>query len=67
MNIRTRLAIAIALVLMITISLLGTALVRSTRETLVDQVDEQVVANAVRIQDDPPPVRDGDYGGWTAG
>ena len=35
---------------MITISLLGTALIRSTRETLVDQVDEQVVANAKALE-----------------
>ncbi len=59
MNIRTRLAIAIALVLLVTISLLGTALVRSTRETLIDQVDEQVIANAARVQDESPS-RSGD-------
>jgi len=52
-SIRTRLAIAVALVLMVTISLLGTALVRSTRATLIDQIDAQVIANADRGKGDP--------------
>jgi two-component system OmpR family sensor kinase len=65
-NIRTRLAIAVAIVLMVTIALLGTALVRSTRDTLVDQVDEQVLANADRGQSDVGrKPKYGNYGPYT--
>ncbi len=49
MSIRTRLAVAVALVLAVTLVLLGVVLVRSTRATLVAQVDEQVLNNAGRL------------------
>ncbi len=49
MSIRTRLAVAVALVLAVTLVLLGVVLVRSTRATLVEQVDDQVVTNAGRL------------------
>ena len=48
MSIRTRLTVAVGLVLVATLTLLGVVLVRSTRATLVDQVDDQVVAVATR-------------------
>ena len=64
MSIRTRLAIAVALVLVITIGLLGTVFVRSTRATLISQIDEQVMANAARNQAwrEPPRDGNGDHG-----
>lgn len=48
MSIRARLTIAVALVLAATLLLLGVVLVRTTRATLVDQVDDQVLTNSVR-------------------
>ncbi len=42
MSIRTRLTIAIAVVLLLTVAVLGTVVVRSTRATLINQVDDQV-------------------------
>src|SRR6188472_2880754 len=64
MSIRTKLAIAIAIVLVVTIGLLGTVFVRSTRATLVGQIDEQVMANAARNQAwrEPPPDGKGNHG-----
>jgi two-component system OmpR family sensor kinase len=57
-SIRTRLAIAVALVVVGTFVLSGVVLVRSTRATLVQQVDDQVRANADRYKggkkDSPP-------------
>lgn len=50
MSIRTRLAIAVALVLAVTLTLLGAVLVRTTRATLVAQVDEQVLTSAARAE-----------------
>ena len=48
MSIRTRLAAAVALVLALTLALLGVTLVRATRATLVAQVDDQVLTSAGR-------------------
>lgn len=42
MSIRTRLAIAVTLVLLLTLGVLGVVIVRETRATLVAQVDEEV-------------------------
>ncbi len=50
MSIRTRLAIAVVLVLAVTLTLLGAVLVRTTRATLVAQVDEQVLTSAARTE-----------------
>jgi two-component system OmpR family sensor kinase len=50
------------MMLVVTITLLGTVFVRSTRATLVDQVDQQVRANAERNLDRKPPRKD-DNGG----
>ncbi|HKG25227.1 MAG TPA: ATP-binding protein [Thermomicrobiales bacterium] len=50
MSIRTRLAIAVALVMVGTFVLSGMVLVRSTRATLIHQVDDQVKANADRYR-----------------
>jgi len=62
-SIRTRLAILVALMLVVTIATMGTVFVRSTRATLIDQIDEQVLANAARNQDlRGLPQRDGDRG-----
>lgn len=66
MSIRTRLAIAVALVVIGTFVLSGILLVQSTRATLVEQVDYQVKSNADRYnykKNGPPdnyhPVSDG--------
>ena len=48
MRIRTRLTLAIAGVLLITIASLGYVLVRDTRAALVQDVDEDIVQNAQR-------------------
>ena len=48
MSIRTRLAIAVALVLLATLTVLGTVVVQSARATLVDQVDDEVRDFAAR-------------------
>lgn len=48
MSIRSRLAIAVALVLIVTFAVVGVVLARSTRATLISQVDQQVAANADR-------------------
>lgn len=54
MSIRTRLAVAVALVLVVTLVLLGVVLVRSTRASLVDQVDDNIYTTAVRAKDQKP-------------
>lgn len=59
MSIRARLSVAIALVLVATLTLLGVVLVRTTRATLVDQIDDQVREIATRAKGKPntPPHR----------
>ena len=54
MSIRTRLAVAVALVLTATLVALGVVIVRSTRATLVAQVDDQVRTNAAHARDQVP-------------
>ena len=72
MSIRARLAIAVALVLFITFGALGIVLVRSTRATLISQVDQQVKTNADRATkgglvfgNDKGPFGGGKGGEWT--
>jgi two-component system OmpR family sensor kinase len=48
MSIRARLTIAIAIVVLVIVAVLGTVVVQTTRATLTDQVDDQVVAIADR-------------------
>jgi two-component system OmpR family sensor kinase len=70
MSIRARLTIAIAVVMVVTIATFGFYMVATTRATLVDQLDSQVIAQAERrakgYESKPPPqgsYRDyGDYG-----
>lgn len=47
MSIRTRLALAVTLVLVLTVSIVGVVLIHSIRGTLVGQVDQQVLTNAI--------------------
>ncbi|MFL5758567.1 MAG: sensor histidine kinase [Thermomicrobiales bacterium] len=54
MSIKTRLTVAVTLVVMVVLTVLGVVLVRSTRATLVDQVDYQVVSSASRAKGGPP-------------
>lgn len=69
MSIRTRLTIAIAIVVVVTIAGLGWAMVETTRATLIDQLDEQVQDQAMRRSKDPgekpqneaPPASYDDY------
>ncbi|MGH2559631.1 MAG: sensor histidine kinase [Thermomicrobiales bacterium] len=58
MSIRTRLAVAVALVLVVTLVLLGVVLVRSTRASLVDQVDDNIYTTAVRAKGEKPKSHD---------
>jgi hypothetical protein len=62
-SIRTRLAIAVALVLVGTFVLSGIVLVRSTRVTLVEQVDQTVRDNAERSQGKNKPPHNTPSGG----
>ena len=63
MSIRTRLAIAVALVLVVTLALTGAVLVRSTRATLVDQVDDKVYDLATRAKEEKGRPSRGDRDG----
>ena len=61
MSIKTRLTLAVAVVLLAVLTLLGVTVLRSTRATLVDQVDYQVETSASRAPDGRnPPSRHGD-------
>jgi two-component system OmpR family sensor kinase len=55
MSIKTRLTVAVALVLLAVLSVLSVVVLRSTRSTLVDQVDYQVMTSASRAKGDGPP------------
>jgi two-component system OmpR family sensor kinase len=59
-RIRTRLTLAIAAVLLVTIASLGYVLVRDTRAALVQDVDDDIVMNAARKQFPKPPGDDHD-------
>ena len=59
MSIRTRLTIAIASIFLITIAVLGFGMVQSTRATLTQQLDEQVMAQAERRAKGPDPDKNG--------
>ncbi len=48
MSIRLRLTLAMALVLAITLGLLGVSVVRNTRATLINQVDQQIATNSAK-------------------
>lgn len=50
LRIRTRLTLAVVIVLLVTLFLSGVILIRGTRATLVDQIDEQVRAYATRSE-----------------
>ena len=65
MKLSTRLAVAVAVVLLGTLLLLGGVLVRSTRATLIEQVDQELKANAADARDYEGRPRDGDgpFGG----
>ncbi len=57
MSIKTRLTVAVALVLLAVLTVLSVVVLRSTRSTLVDQVDYQVMTSASRAKggNHPPP------------
>lgn len=55
MSLRTRLALAVVAVLVVTISLFGVILIRSTEAALIEQIDEQVLAFASRAEGRKPP------------
>ncbi len=70
MSIRARLTIAIAVVMVVTIATFGFFMVATTRATLVDQLDSQVIAQAERrakgYESKPPPQGGyGDYGDYS--
>jgi two-component system OmpR family sensor kinase len=66
MSIRVRLTIAIAVVMVVTIAIFGVFMVTTTRATLIDQLDAQVIAQAERrakgYESKPPP--EGGYGNY---
>ena len=62
MSIRTRLALAVAVVLVVTFVVSGIILVRSVRATLVAQVDDQVWQSAVQAKDYAKPRSRESYG-----
>ncbi|CAN5644040.1 hypothetical protein BH23CHL4_BH23CHL4_09110 [soil metagenome] len=66
MSIRTRLAMAIALLLVTTFVIFGFVLIRSVRATLVDQIDEQVRQTAARYNPENQE-HSGTYGIGSAG
>jgi len=66
-SIRSRLAIAVALVLLITFGVLGVVLVRSTRATLVNQVDQQLLTSVDRAKGDGGPPDHGKGNPWING
>ena len=47
MSIRSRLAIAVAIVLLVTLALLGTVFIRSTRAAMIDQLDQRLADEAM--------------------
>lgn len=72
MSIRTRLTLAIALVLVSTLVVLGIVLVRSTRAALIEQVDDKATAYAMRAKEGYRPGFGGPNGrgpggGWGFG
>ena len=59
MNIRTRLALWATLVLAATIAVFGVVLLRETRATMVEQVDDRLVEFALKYEDYHRPKGDG--------
>jgi two-component system OmpR family sensor kinase len=53
MSIRARLTIAIAAIFLVTVAVLGTMAVRTTRDTLIDQIDDQVQNYSERNKNRP--------------
>ena len=49
MSIRARLTIAIAAIFLLTVAVLGTMAVRTTRDTLIDQIDQQFNAGYLDV------------------
>lgn len=67
MSIRNRLTVAIALLVALTVLVLGVVLVRETRATLVDQVDDKIYAVASRAEGRGPYSADNDQDPWRGG
>jgi two-component system OmpR family sensor kinase len=62
MSLSTRIALGVALVLALTLMVLGVAMVRATRETLTDEIDQRLTSSLQRFDHRPgPPIweRDG--------
>ncbi len=55
MTIKARLSIAFVALLLVAVVVIGWAVVRTTRQSLVDQIDERLVAQGARPPDDLPP------------
>jgi two-component system OmpR family sensor kinase len=53
-TIKARLALAFVVLLLVAVVVIGFAVVRTTRNSLVDQIDERLVAQAARGPDDLP-------------
>ncbi len=61
MTLRTRLAIASAVVIALTIALLSAFVIRTTRATLVDQLDQQLIDASDRYMKYPPKPASGNH------
>lgn len=58
MSLGTRIALGVAVVLALTLTVLGAAMVRATRETLTAEIDDRLVTSVARIEDRPGPLID---------
>jgi two-component system OmpR family sensor kinase len=58
MSLGTRIAVGVALVLIVTVAALGAAMVRVTRATLVAEIDDRLIASVERAEGLPGPWRD---------
>lgn len=63
MTLRTRLAIASAVVIALTIALLSAFVIRTTRATLIDQIDHQLIDASDRYVKYPPKPASGNHDG----
>jgi two-component system OmpR family sensor kinase len=55
MSLSTRIALGVALVLTVTLTILGATMVRATRATLTGEIDDRLVSSAQRAQRAIPP------------
>ncbi len=67
MSLRSGLVLASAIVIALSIALLGTFVVRTTRATLTDQIDQQIITAADKKAHNPPYSRGNTFGNDQSG